>query len=240
MDQTLDGHKALITGASRGIGRAIAIDLAKAGCDVALFGRDEEALEAVAAECAEHCERALYYALDLRDEGALQESINDVAESFGGELHIVINNAGVLHQGGVNTAEMSTWDAMIDINLRAAMQVTRLSLPHFASKGQRAVINIASMAGRSAHAGLAGYCASKYGLIGFSHAAFADLRERGIKVSAICPGYVNTDMVAGAGLSSERMIQPQDVASAVRFVIEFPSTSCPVEIQIMPQKTPYH
>jgi NADP-dependent 3-hydroxy acid dehydrogenase YdfG len=240
MDQTLDGHKALITGASRGIGRSIAITLAQAGCDVALFGRDEEALEAVAAECAEHCERALFYVLDLRDEEALQESINDVAESFGGELHIVVNNAGVVYQGSAHNVDLPTWDAMLDINLRAAMQVTRWSLPHFASKGKRAIVNIASMAGRSAHAGLSGYCASKYGLIGFSHAAFADLRERGIKVTAICPGYVNTDMVAGAGLSSERMIQPQDVADAVRFVVEFPDTACPVEIQIMPQRTPYH
>ncbi len=127
----------------------------------------------------------------------------------------------------------------MDVNVNGLMYVTRHTLPHLVRGGRGAVIQIASVAGRGSFAGGGAYCASKHAVIGYSQSVFEDVREAGVKVTVICPGFVNTDMVDGRGLIMERMIQPADIARAALFVARFPGTGCPTEIVIRPQRTPY-
>jgi 3-oxoacyl-[acyl-carrier protein] reductase len=238
MSQDLTDCVAVVTGASRGIGRACAVELARAGCELVLLGRDSDALEVTAQECAEFCERVIFYCVDLEDGEALKATIADMLESTG-KLNIVVNNAGTRGPLGPD-APFEETARTIEINLTAMMRLTHYCLDALLnSEGPKAVINIASVLGKTGLRGSAPYCASKHGVVGYTASLFEDLRSAGVKVSAICPGFVNTEMVADQGLAGERMIQPEDVAKAVRFVAEFPQTGCPTEILIRPQMNPY-
>ena len=238
MSRNLKGKVALVTGASKGIGRAIAVSLAKAGVSVALVSRDVAALEETAALCKEFGHPALVLAGDLADRGRIPGVVNEVVAKLG-RLNILINNAGVLGRGAADSGDVDAWDRAIDINLKALMHITRHSLPEIEKEDWGAVINIASMAGRRPFGNAGAYVATKHGVVGFTHAMFEDVRERNIKVCAICPGFVATEMTAEAGLAAERMIQPEEIANAVEYVLMSPDTGCPIEIQIMPQRTPY-
>lgn len=238
MTRDLNGRVALITGAGGGIGRAVAIELAAAGCEVALIGRNVENLEATAAECAAFVERVMLYCVDINDHEALEAVVEDLIEDCG-SIDILVNNAGLR---GPTDVERSLEEDMLTVhtNLNSLMALTHLCAPYLRQgEGPRAVINIASVLGKIGLGGSAAYCASKHGVVGYTAALFEDLRGAGVKVSAICPGFVNTEMVAGRGLAGERMIQPEDVALAVRFVAEFPATGCPTEIVLQPQLSPY-
>lgn len=238
MPRTLKDQVALITGASRGIGKAVALSLAKAGVGVALVSRSAEALEETAQACRESGSPALVLPCDLEDTGSIQQMVSETTAKLGG-LNILINNAGVNAGGAADNGDLETWDLAIDINLRALMHLTRHALPEIEKASWGAVINVASMAGRRPFGGASAYCATKHGVVGFTHALFEDVRERNIKVCAVCPGFVATEMTSELGLSSEKMIQPDDVAKAVDFVLTYPDTGCPIEIQIMPQRSPY-
>jgi 3-oxoacyl-[acyl-carrier protein] reductase len=238
MPHVLKDKVALISGASRGIGRAIAVSLAREGVHLALVSRTATALEETAQACREFGNRVVTLPCDLAKTESIEQLVSRTTSELGG-LNILVNNAGVIGRGAADSGDLKAWDQAIDINLRSLMHMTRLSLPEI-EKGQwGAVINIASMAGRRPLGGFSAYTASKHGVVGFSHALFEDVREHNIKVSAICPGFVATDLVSGLGMAEQRMIQPDDVAKAVLFVLTYPDSGCPIEIQIMPQKTPY-
>jgi 3-oxoacyl-[acyl-carrier protein] reductase len=234
------GQKALVTGASRGIGRAIALALADAGLDVALLARDRKALESLAREVESKGVRALALPCDVTDRDAAKRAVDRAAETFG-SLHVLVNNAGVMGRGAAHDLDLETFDHVLDVNVRAVASMTRFALPHIlrSGPGSRAVIHIASVAGKMTFPGGAAYCASKHAVLGFTGSVFEDVREHGVKVSAICPGFVATDMVSDRGLDMAKMIQPEDVAEAVLFVVSFPGTGCPTEIEIRPQRTPY-
>jgi len=238
MSHDLKGQVALISGASRGIGKAIAVSLAKAGVGVALVSRNAAALEETAQACSEFGNPTLVLACDLENTGSIAQLVSETTSTLGG-LNILVNNAGVNAPGAADSGDLKAWDLAIDINLRALMHLTRHALPEIEKASRGAVINVASMAGRRPFGGASAYCATKHGVVGFTHALFEDVRERNIKVCAICPGFVATEMVSGMGLSVEKMIQPDDVAKAVEFVLTYPDTACPIEIQIMPQRSPY-
>jgi len=119
------------------------------------------------------------------------------------------------------------------------MRATRLALPYITRSEHGAVIFIASMAGKVAYGMNPAYVASKHGLVGFAGSVFEDVRERGIKVCAICPGLVSTAVTADIGLDLAKAIQPDDVAAAVRFVLTFPPSACPTEILLSPQRNPW-
>lgn len=238
MSERLKGAIALVTGASRGIGRAIALGLAEAGCDVAVAARSVEALEEVAGACREKGVRALVLPLDLTELEAIPSAVERCVEELGG-LSVLVNNAGMGGGGAADATDPEVWDRMIDVNVRALMHLTRYALPHIErAEARRGVINIASISGKMSFAGGGGYCATKHAVVGFSHSVFEDVREKGIKVCAICPGYVNTPMVEGRGLDLAKTIQPEDIARTVRFVLEFPETGCPTEILVRPQRSP--
>ena len=238
MPRVLNDQVALISGASRGIGRAIATRLAKHGVGVALVSRNVEALEETARACGEFGNPVLTLPCDLENTESIQQLVSQATAKLGG-LNILINNAGVTGPGSADSGDLEAWDLAIDINLRALMHLTRRALPEIEKASWGAVINIASMAGRRPFGGMGAYSATKHGVVGFTHAMFEDVRERNIKVCALCPGFVATGMTSQMGLSVEKMIQPDDVALAVEFVLTYPDTGCPIEIQIMPQRSPY-
>jgi NADP-dependent 3-hydroxy acid dehydrogenase YdfG len=126
------------------------------------------------------------------------------------------------------------------VNIKALMHLTRHALPHLMRQPRSAVVNISSIAGKMGFAGGGAYCASKHAVMGFSEAVFEDVREHGVKVCAICPGYVRTELIsARGGLDAAKMLQPEDVADAVLYVARCADTACPTEIVLRPQRTPY-
>ncbi len=235
----LKNQVALITGASRGIGRAIANVLAREGMHLALVARTESALKEVEQECSEQGVKVISLACHLEQPETWKWVIEQTWRRLGG-LHSLINNAGVfLDHKSIEEADLSAWEFTLDVNLRAVMGLCKYALPYLGRHESGSIINIASISGKMASSGHASYCASKFGLVGFSSALFEDVREKKIKVCTICPGYVATEMVDDEPeLIRSKMIQPEDVAQAVRFVLAFPKTSCPTEIIIRPQQSP--
>lgn len=235
----LEGHAALVTGAGRGIGRAIALMLAREGCHVGLIGRDADALRRVQTECEAHGAQGLPLAMDLSETGSLPAAIETCVQAFGG-LNVLINNAGIHQFASAIEADLRVWDRMLDVNLRAAMHATRLALPHIiagAQAGRRgAVIFVSSLGGKFTAPTNAGYAAAKHALTGFGGCVFEDVRDFGVKVCVIYPGWTNTGLLAD-WLRPEEAIQPEDVAEAARFVIGSASTVCPTEIVLQPQSS---
>ncbi len=240
MRQDIRGRVACITGAGRGIGRAIAVGLAEEGCHVALLARREEEVAETARLCRERAVRALPLPTDVTDAEALAAAIERCVEELGG-LNVLVNNAGIFDWASADEADPDVWDHLIDVNLKSAMHATRLALPHIKRGGPGAVVFIASMAGKAAFGMNAAYVASKHGMVGFAGSVFQDVRDHDIKVCAVCPGLVNAGAARRMDVPPgkfEEFIQPEDVAEAVRFVVTSPSTVCPTEILLNPQKTP--
>ena len=239
MARDLRGSVALVTGASRGIGEAVAERLAQAGCDVVVSGRDVESLEVVAARCRERGVRALAVPADVSVHGELETLVERTVRELGG-LSILVNNAGIYDSTPAQSADQAAFDRVIDINVKSLMALTRLALPHILLQDGGAVINIASVAGKGSFPGGGAYCASKHAVVGYTGSVFEDVREHGVKVCAVCPGFVNTSMVnTRPALNPALMIQPADIAEAVHFVAAFPETGCPTEIIVRPQRNPY-
>tara|TARA_B100000029_G_scaffold510583_1_gene602409 strand:- start:749 stop:1510 length:762 start_codon:yes stop_codon:yes gene_type:complete len=237
VERTLAGQIALITGASSGIGRAIAEELAKHGADVALLARRKDELEETAQICASYEVRSLILPCDLQNRNELQGAVEQCAADLGG-INILINNAGIMHGGATHELDLDQFDQVMGVNIAAPVAITRYALPHILKHPRGAVIQIASVAGKMSFKGGAMYCASKHALVGFSNSLFEDVREQGIKVCAICPGYVNTPMMDGRTLQLDKMIQPEDIAKAVMFAVRYPDTGCPTEIYLRPQRSP--
>lgn len=235
----LSGKVAIVTGAGQGIGRAVALLLARSGSKVALAARSEGQLNAVAEEIRKQGGDALVIATDLTRDDEIERLVEKTLQE-GGAIDFLINNAGWGKTAPIIKAKREDWDQTFAVNLRAPMILSQLVLPKLIEKGQGAIINIGSVSGKSGHANAAAYCASKFGLIGFTESLYEEAREHGIKVAVILPGFVDTPMIPRVKrLDRSKMIRPEDVAQAVLFVLTSPPTACPVEITVRPQKTPY-
>lgn len=163
-----------------------------------------------------------------------------VESSNFGVVDILVNNAGWGKKNTVVRSRVEDWDQTIRLNLRAPMILSKAFLPAMIEKSEGAVINIGSISGKSGEAGSAAYAASKFGLIGFTQSLYEEVREHGIKVSVILPGFVDTSMIPPVKhINRTKMIRPEDVADAVLFVLNASSTCCPVELTVRPQRTPY-
>ena len=165
MGRDIRGSVAVITGASRGIGRRVAITLAQQGCDVALLARTESGLAETAGLCSEYGVRAEVIPCNLLDAGS-QEAAVRACEARLGRLDILINNGGVFGTSPAAEADTHAWDQMIQVNLLSAMRLTRLTLPRIIEGGKGAIIFLASLAGRFTSPGMGAYCASKHGMVG--------------------------------------------------------------------------
>jgi 3-oxoacyl-[acyl-carrier protein] reductase len=235
----LDGKVALVTGAGRGIGKAVSCSLAKAGCRVVLAARTREQIEAVQKEILSQGGHALAVPADLTVDEDIQRLVEG-SQAKWGAVDILINNAGWGKRAPVVSASLTDWDQTFRLNLRAPMVLAKGLLPSMIVKREGAVINIGSVSGKTGEANGAAYSASKFGLIGFTQSLYEEVREHGIKVAVILPGFVDTPLIPpNRQLDRSRMIQADDIAQTVLFVLTSPATCCPVEITVRPQKSPF-
>ena len=236
---SLDGKVALVTGAGRGIGKAVSCSLAKAGCRVVLAARTREQIEAVQKEILSQGGDALAVPADLTVDEDIQRLVEESQVKWGA-VDILINNAGWGKRAPVVSASLTDWDQTFRLNLRAPMVLAKALLPSMIVKREGAVINIGSVSGKTGEANGAAYSASKFGLIGFTQSLYEEVREHGIKVAVILPGFVDTPLIPpNRQLDRSRMIQADDIARTILFVLTSPATCCPVEITVRPQKTPF-
>ena len=235
----LQDRVCIVTGAGRGIGRAIALRAADEGCRTVLAARSEDQLEAVRAEIESRGGQACPFRADLSLQEDLEALVAQTLDRFG-TIDFLVNNAGWGTKADVPKARVRDWEQTLRVNLLAPMILSQLVLPTLTARQSGAIVNIASISGRAGQGGSAAYAASKAGLIAFSQAVFEEVREHDIKVAAILPGFVDTDMIPPVRhIDRTRMIQAEDVAQAVLFVLTAPPTACPVEITVRPQRTPY-
>ncbi len=238
------GKAALVTGASRGVGRAIAVALARTGYRLVLLARGADGLEETARACRAEGATASAYAIDITDSAALAALVPHIVAEAGG-LGVLVNNAAVSPVASTLKADPGAWDRALDTNLRAVMHLTRLCLPALVESGRGSAVFISS---QGVHfdgvPGLAPYLATKHALRGFAESLFEEVRERGVRVSCICPGLVNTAMGAELqaaypellDLEPADMVQPADVADAVLYVLGSSATCCPTEIIVEPMR----
>jgi 3-oxoacyl-[acyl-carrier protein] reductase len=220
---TLAGKTALVTGSTRGIGRAIAESLVQCGARVAVVGRELATAERVAEALGE----ARGFACDVADPASLTMLVQTVEDAFG-QLDILVNNAGITRDNLMARMKDEDWDAVLATNLRSAFVATRAAQRGMMKRRWGRIINVTSVVGLIGNKGQANYAASKAGLIGFTKAAAKELSSRNILVNAVAPGYIQTDMTAQlsdeakAALSSQiplgRLGEPRDVAGAVAFL----------------------
>ncbi len=233
------GKVALVTGAGRGIGRAVARSLAQSGCRVILASRTVAELETVEKDIRRNGGNATIVSADLTDDDSIENLVRECRRALG-TVDILINNAGWGRRAPIIKAKIDDWDQTMRLNLRAPMILAQKVLPAMIEKGEGAVINIGSVSGKSGEANGAAYSASKFGLIGFTQSLYEEVREQGIKVAVILPGFVDTPMIPPVKhLDRSKMIQAEDVAATVQFVLASSDTCCPVEITVRPQKSPY-
>jgi NAD(P)-dependent dehydrogenase (short-subunit alcohol dehydrogenase family) len=206
------GASALVTGAGRGIGRAIALALAREGAPVTLLARTAGELEQVADEIRRAGGRALVHAGDVRDP-ALPAAALQRAQAAHGRLQILVNNAGVGGHSPVSETTDAEWDRILDTNLGAVFRMTRAALPQLAAGGGH-IFMVSSLAGANAIEGMAAYCASKAALDHFTRCLMLEVRHQGVKVTTLAPGSVDTTF-GGAPRGGDWMLVPDDVARAV-------------------------
>ena len=225
----LDGKVALVTGASRGIGRAIALKLAAEGAKVAInYAGNTTKAEEVKAEIEKNGGEAILVQADVADSAAVETMVNTVVEKFG-QIDILVNNAGITRDGLMMRMKDEDFDAVINTNLKGVFYCTKLVSKLMMKKRSGRIINMASVVGLMGNAGQTNYAAAKAGVIGFSKSAAKELAARGITVNMVAPGFIDTDMTAAmtdkakemtlTGIPLNRMGTPEDVANAVAFLV---------------------
>lgn len=233
----LEGKVALITGASRGIGLAIAQTLARLGAALSICARDPKRLESAAAQLKASAAKVLAVPADLTRVSDVASLVDRTQKELG-PIHVLVNNAGVGYFGPFQHATPANWDSVLDTNLKAVFLLTKTVVPGMVQRRSGHVINIASLAGKNAFAGGAIYCASKWGLLGLTYCMAEDLRAYGIRVAAICPGTVHTEFGAHEGKDPGKMLQPDDVAHAVEMLVTQAPQSFISEVLLRPTLKP--
>jgi 3-hydroxybutyrate dehydrogenase len=193
----LTGRRALVTGAGRGIGRAVALELARAGADVALMARTRDEVDRAAAESRERGVRALAVYGDVAQPEDVRRAFAEANAGLGG-VDVLVNGAGIARSAPLAKTPDETWRAILETNLSGAFYAMREALPGMAERGWGRVVNVASIAGKTGAPYIAAYAASKHGLLGLTKCAALEVAEKGVTVNVVCPGYVDTPMTDGA------------------------------------------
>ncbi len=197
MSGRIEGRRAIVTGGLHGIGRGIALGFASEGADVAVFdvGAESDG-RALAGEIANHGRRALYVHADVSQEQDVKAGVARVLDELGG-IDVLVNNAGIVHESPLAELDPADWDRVMGTNLRGVFLCTRFVLPHMLERGGGQIINIASQLGQIGGRTMVHYSASKAGVIGFTRALAREVSRNNVRVNAIAPGPIQTDMLAG-------------------------------------------
>ncbi len=210
---SLEGRAALVTGASSGLGRATAIVLARAGADVALVARSAEELESAKEEISKTGQRALALVTDLSKEDETSATVKQTVEEFG-RIDVLVNAAGTDAPGTVEELDVEGWDRTLSVNLRAPFLLSKAAFPHMREAGGGIIVNISSVAGKKGWANASAYCASKFGLTGFTEALADEGKGYGIRAIVLYPGAMATNW--GAFSPEERQQSESNEAPATR------------------------
>jgi 3-oxoacyl-[acyl-carrier protein] reductase len=236
-EKTLEGKVALVTGASRGIGLAIARKLGGLGAKLSLCARSADKLQNVAHELKGAGVEVIVVAADVTSGDDILSLVEETKQAFG-TIDILVNNAGIGYFGPFYEANESNWDPVLDTNLKSVFLLSKEVAKGMIERRSGHIINIASLAGKNAFAGGAIYCASKWGLLGMTECMAEDLRAHGIRVSAICPGTVATDFSPHAGKDTSKMLQPEDIAQVVESIVTQAPQSFISEVLLRPTQKP--
>jgi len=220
MKESLNGRVALVTGASRGIGRHIALRLASCGATVVMAARNQALLNAVAEEIEGQNGTAITATVELRDEDSIKNLIKTVGERAG-RLDILVNNAGITHSAMLEDTATEDWDRVMQINARGPFILCREALPLLRRSPQGSIVNISSVVGIKGYAKQSAYTASKHALRGMSVALAQELRNTNIRVHVLCPGGVDTDMVGDVrpDIKKADLIDPEEIAELVEYLV---------------------
>ncbi len=217
---------ALITGGSRGIGLACALELAKAGCDIIINDICDAATAQPAVDEIKACGvNAYFYSFDVSNYDAVKENVDKMIAEHG-KIDILLNNAGITRDGLFLRMDMNQWESVIKVNLSSAFCVTNAVIKYMSKARQGSIINMSSIVGRHGNAGQANYSASKAGLIGFTQTLAKEFGSRNIRVNAVCPGFIQTAMTAELqnideylkAIPMKRLGTPEDIAKVVKFL----------------------
>jgi NADP-dependent 3-hydroxy acid dehydrogenase YdfG len=245
MAGALDGKVVAITGASSGIGEATALALVGAGAAVSLAARREDRIAALAGRIGDEGGKAVAIATDITDEGQARGFVERTASELGG-IDMLVNNAGVMLLGPVEGADTAEWRRMVEVNLLGLLYCTHAALPLMRERGGGHIVNVSSVAGRTARAGAAVYNLTKWGVVAFSEALRQEALHSNIRVTAIEPGYVDTELqghntnplvIEGAKQMREQIgevLEAQDIAEAILYAVAQPQRVSINEILVRP------
>ncbi len=236
-ERTLEGRVAVVTGASRGIGLAIARKLGGLGAKLSLCARNADKLQNVADELKNAGVEVIIVAADVSSGDDILSLVEETKQAFGA-IDILVNNAGIGYFGPFYEAKESNWDSVLDTNLKSVFLLSKAVAKGMIGRRGGHIINIASLAGKNAFSGGAIYCASKWGLLGMTECMAEDLRAHGIRVSAICPGTVATDFSPHVGKDPSKMLQPEDIAHVVESIVTQAPQSFISEVLLRPTQKP--
>ncbi|MGK9367587.1 SDR family oxidoreductase [Melioribacter sp. Ez-97] len=226
----------IITGASRGIGRAIAVRLAEYGGNLILIGRDKSKLDETANFVTEKGGKPSVYAGDVSNKNFIDDTVKDVLNKFGRVDHL-INNAGVAIFKKFVDVTIEEFMAQMNVNMYAVFNFTKAVVPYMVQNKSGTIINISSLAGKNPFVYGTTYAATKHALMGFTKSLMLELREHNIRVAAVCPGSVQTDMIIDTPVAPKeisKVLKPEDVAETVAVIINLPQNALVSEIEIRP------
>jgi len=222
----LSGLNVVVTGASRGIGRAAALALAAEGARIALIARSEEPLRQVADEADPKGGEAVAIPFDLGRLEDIPQLADSVVDQLGGKVDVLVNNAGAFHESEFATMELADLERTLRVNLSSPFILTRELLPRL-KESQGRVINVVSTSAMQGYEHQAAYCASKHGLLGLMRALALEVKNDGVHVHNLCPGGVDTDFIKGTKLgdrlAGQTMIAPEDIAQMIVFLMKQPA-----------------
>jgi 3-oxoacyl-[acyl-carrier protein] reductase len=227
---------ALVTGATEGIGRAIAEALGRAGYRVGICSRSPEKVAATLAELRGFGIAAAGAAADVAEPDQVGRLVDEVRGALG-EIDVLVNNAGVLIARPFEELTLDDWDATMATNLRSLYLTTRLVLPGMRARRRGTIVNLASLAGRNGFVGGSAYSASKHAVLGFSRSLMLEVRKDNVRVVAVCPGSVATGMLRDQAMlkpDPERILRPEDVAASVLHALTLPTGALVSELDIRP------